>query len=250
MVSLPPAKPKVFANFAPERPDAKVFANFAPTPPAKVTPRVVATFDPRVYQIRLINAGLSPPYAEPEAGPPVTEDVYLLREIRDLLVPDNTQVQYKYVTGQVYNNTGYDYAIPSWCRHIIVTNRSTNPSGGVNSGNLYYFYNNPLNGGHVLPQDYATLTAGQTLTENSNYQWLTLFADPTMTDQGWEIRFEGWLPGAPGGYVYPLSPIQNAIIAPTSVGGGGGAGGGVGTPLQIGLARLPPHSAGGPGPGA
>jgi hypothetical protein len=121
----------------------------------------------------------------------LTADQKYLARIQSLLSPDNFQLPFKFVTSQVAVGIAYDYAIPKWCRHALLTNRSTNPSGGTNSGNLYYWYDNSQQGAKQLPQNYFTLTAGQSLSENMDYTWLTLYADTTMTDQGWEIRFSG-----------------------------------------------------------
>jgi hypothetical protein len=123
-------------------------------------------------------------------------EVQLLQGIYQLLLPDNWQMQLKLLTVQVSSGKAYDYPIPSWCRHWLLTNRS---AGTGAAGQLYYWFNTPSAGATQLPQNYATLVAGQSVSENSDYNVISLFADATCTDQGWELRFMGWLASPPTG---------------------------------------------------
>ncbi len=181
---------RIFARFTPQRTDARIYADFGglvnrPAPP------IYATFEPAVYeraQHALRDATFHGPTPKPPPGPDLTLDQRLLADIVSLLSPDDYQLQNKYTTGQVQVSFAYDYAIPVWCRHILFTNRS---AGSGAAGQLYYWYNLPSAGAKQLPQTYATLTAGQSVSENSEFAWITVFADTTCTDQGWEIRFSG-----------------------------------------------------------
>jgi hypothetical protein len=123
--------------------------------------------------------------------------IRLLQKIDVDLSPDNYQVQLKYLTNQTSAGTQYDFPIPSWVRKWLLTNRS---AGSGSAGNLYYFFNSPAAGNKTLPQNYRTLTAGQSVSESSNYDApisgyspvLSVFPDATCTDQGWELAFIGW----------------------------------------------------------
>jgi hypothetical protein len=126
--------------------------------------------------------------------------VRMLQRIDVDLSPDNYQNQLKYLTAQVQVGTQYDYPIPTWTRRFLLTNRSANAAATTNGGNLYYWFNGPGPGNKTLPQNYRTLTAGQSVSEFSNYDApisgnvpvISLFADSTCTDQGWELAFIGW----------------------------------------------------------
>jgi hypothetical protein len=209
-------------SFRSRRPDARVFAQFSPRIPG--TDPVYATFEPEVYQAQIeafADLGVVAPRPLPPApAGPSDPSLAALLTIQSLLSPDNFQAQYKYATTQVQAGQAYDYPIPPWCRHFVVTNRSSNPSGGTTSGNLYYWYDYPQQGAKALPQNYATLTAGQSISENSDFRVLTLFADATMTDQGWEIRFSG-RPGdsvqaGPAAIIAPYAPNQVPTLAAPS----------------------------------
>jgi hypothetical protein len=214
-IPVDPVRPRVFTRFAPERADARVFANFDRSPQR---PTVLATFEPEVWrraQAALRDAGLVAPAPEAPPGAPLSSTDALLTQIRSLLSPDNYQTQQKYVTAQVAAGQAYDYAVPTWCRHFLLTNADNTDTGAA--GQLYYWYDNPQGGSKVLPQNYATLVGGQTISENSDFQWITVYANGTASAQGWELRFSG----RPGDTVARSKGIQ----APTrSVSTGGGAG--------------------------
>jgi hypothetical protein len=113
-----------------------------------------------------------------------------LFETRNLLAPDNWQEPHKWLTSQVNAGQAYDYGIPKDTRKILITNRSA-------LANLYYWYDSPSNGQTKLPQNYNTLLPTQSFAENSRYGLLTLFADASSTDQGWEYRFSWLKTGTP-----------------------------------------------------
>lgn len=186
--------PKVYANFRREASaPAHVYAQFSPEP----TPKVYATFKPEIYEEAIRAAVLVAPPAPLPAAPLLSLTDQLLSQIRDLLLPDNWQNQQTFTTAQVLPSVGYDYRFLPWVRHFILTNRSA-------SSNLYYWFDKPFNGGKVLPQNFATLTAGQSVTENADYNVLTVFADAASTDQAWEIRFMGYLAKQPGPGAMPI----------------------------------------------
>ena len=188
-------RPRVFARFTPEPVDAKVFADFGPERPTKAV--VYATFDPESWekaQEALRDISLSPPLPAQAQTPPVPAipsdpNLQLLFGIQSLLAPDNYQVPYKFVTSQVLAGYAYDYPIPPWTRHLLLTNTDTLDAGA--SGQLYYWYDNPWQGAKVLPQQYSTLLSGQSLSENSQFKVLTVFANASAINQGWELRFSG-----------------------------------------------------------
>jgi hypothetical protein len=190
MAPTDPRRPQVFARFPPDPGPMRILANFTPDPSAR--PTVYATFEPSVYekaQEALVDLGLAAPLPDTPPPQPLTIDQSFLAAIKSLLSPDNYQTQYKYVTAQVNAGQAYDYAFPSWTRHVLITNTDTTDTGFA--GQLYYWYDNPQNGAKVLPQNYATLTSGQSVSENSDFHWLTLYANSGATAQSWEVRFSG-----------------------------------------------------------
>ena len=228
-MAAPLPRPKVFAHFAPEPVDARIFAGFTPTQPG--SKKVYATFLPQDWeraQQTLIEAGVRAPTLYPVPPMRLTLDQQLLSGIQSLLSPDDYQLHYKFTTGQVLAGTAYDYPFPVWTRRFLLTNRS---AGVGPAGNLYYWYNVQSAGAKNLPQIYATLTGGQSISESSAFSYLTLFADPTCTDQGWEIRYEGRLEDVSKGAQAGTSAVQqpSAVVLGSGPGGGAGPGGGGGT---------------------
>ena len=183
---------RIFAKFTPKPVHARVYANFprSLTQPAPI----YATFEPAALeraQKALRDSGVVGPTPVAPPAAPLTLDQQLLKDLVSLLSPDDWQLQYKFLTSQVQVSFAYDYTIPKWCRHILLTNRSANLAAVTNGGNLYYWYDLPSAGAKQLPQNYATLIANQSISENSDFAYLTVFADTTCTDPGWEIRFSG-----------------------------------------------------------
>jgi hypothetical protein len=194
--AVDPVRPRIFARFPPEQ-RGRVVANFPDAPKRAV---VRATFDPEVWteaQNYLRDQGITAPFLEgptpaptsPAEAAKVDPNTLLLQQIASLLSPDNGQNQLKYVTSQVAAGQAYDYQIPPWTRHFLITNSDSTDTG--TAGQLYYWYDNPQAGSKVLPQNYATLVAGQSISENSDFTWVTLYANSAATAQGWEIRFSG-----------------------------------------------------------
>src|SRR5208282_1402635 len=231
-----PVAPRVLARFRAEPDNPIVRARFVPGTPSR--PLLHATFKPEAWERAeraLVNIGLRPPFPPAPTAPPLTVDQQLLYGVRSLLSPDNYQIQNKYVTAQLSAGQAYDYQIPAWARHVLLTNRS---AGSAAAGQLYYWYDLPQQGAKVLPPSYATLTAGQSISENSEFAWLTLFADATCTDEGWEIRFSGRPVDALGSPHRLVGPVRNA---PPSAGSPPGAPGGAGPSAP------PPSAVGSPG---
>lgn len=192
MAASEPLHPRVFARFKPEPVDARVYANFSPR--VADSGRVHATFKPEVWeraQNALADALLTGPTPDAPPEAPLTKDQQLLSGILSLLSPDDASIQNKYVTAQVNAGQAYDYQFPVWCRHFLLTNADNGPTDTGTAAQLYYWYDLPSQGSKVLPQNYATLIGGQSISENSDYDWITVFANAAAVNQGWELRFSG-----------------------------------------------------------
>jgi len=215
MAAAEPLRPRVYAHFAPERADARVFANFAPR---QADGPVFASFQPDIWeksQEALRAAGVTGPEPDLPPEPPLSKTEAYLATIASLLSPDDFQIQQKYITSQVAPGQAYDYAFPVWARHLILTNNDTTDTG--TAAYLYYWYDNQQQGSKQLPQNYATLTGGQTISENSDFMWLTVYANSGASTQGWEIRFSG----RKEDYLKSTKPGMGAIAPRNFVSAGG-----------------------------
>jgi len=227
----------------PDRVDARIFADFGPKRVGVPSP-IHATFKPEVWdraQRALIEQGVVAPIEEPAAPPEPTAEVAALQAIQSLLSPDNYQVQNKYLTAQVAAGQAYDYQVPSWTRHFLLTNTDTIDTAP--SSYLYYWYDNPQQGSKVLPQNYSTLITGQSISENSEFGWISVYANSGAANQGWELRFSG-RPADNVGKTRRTLLAPVAARSPSSVSAPASVPSGVYVPPNQVVTRSPPNPAG------